>query len=138
MMPQIGDVDDLKEASFMALSSPPSTIEAKRIVDDATSDFAFPRYTSAKRCNANSASGSINKWLKPRLSEGCVIHSFRHSFRDRLRDVDCPTEVIDQLGGWSSSTVGSKYGQGYSLAKLQEWILKIEYNSSPVSDTKTL
>jgi integrase len=107
-------------------------------VDDATSDFAFPRYTSAKRCNANSASGSINKWLKPRLSEGCVIHSFRHSFRDRLRDVDCPTEVIDQLGGWSSSTVGSKYGQGYSLAKLQEWILKIEYNSSPVSDTKTL
>jgi hypothetical protein len=32
-MPQIGDVDDLKEASFMALSSPPSTIEAKRFVD---------------------------------------------------------------------------------------------------------
>ena len=111
---------------------------AKRIVDDATTDFAFPRYTSAKRCNANSASASINKWLKPRLSEGCVIHSFRHSFRDRLRNVDCPTEVIDQLGGWSSSTVGSKYGQGYSLAKLQEWLLKIEYNSSPVFDTKTL
>ena len=111
---------------------------AKRIVDDSTSDFAFPRYTSAKRCNANSASASINKWLKPRLSEGCVIHSFRHSFRDRLRNVDCPTEVIDQLGGWSSSTVGSKYGQGYSLAKLQEWLLKIEYNSSPVFDTKTL
>ena len=111
---------------------------AKRIVDDATTDFAFPRYTSAKRCNANSASASINKWLKPRLSEGCVIHSFRHSFRDRLRNVDCPTEVIDQLGGWSSSTVGSKYGQGYSLAKLQEWLLKIEYNSSPVLDTKTL
>ena len=111
---------------------------AKRIVDDATTDFAFPRYTSAKRCNANSASASINKWLKPRLSEGCAIHSFRHSFRDRLRNVDCPTEVIDQLGGWSSSTVGSKYGQGYSLAKLQEWLLKIEYNSSPVLDTKTL
>ncbi|MDC1116218.1 hypothetical protein OAT37_05685, partial [Alphaproteobacteria bacterium] len=32
-MPQIGDVDDLKEASFMALSSPPSTIKAKRFVD---------------------------------------------------------------------------------------------------------
>ena len=32
-MPQIGDVDDLKEASFMALSSPSSTIEAKRFVD---------------------------------------------------------------------------------------------------------
>jgi len=111
---------------------------AKRIVNGATSDFAFPRYTSAKRCNANSASAAINKWLKPRLPEGCVIHSFRHSFRDRLRNVDCPTEVIDQLGGWSSSTIGSKYGKGYSLAKLHEWLLKIEHNSSPVFDTKTL
>ena len=110
---------------------------AKRIVNSATSDFAFPGYTSAKRCNANSASAAINKWLKPRLPEGCVIHSFRHSFRDRLRNVDCPTEVIDQLGGWSSSTIGSKYGKGYSLAKLHEWLLKIEYNSSPVFDTKT-
>ena len=27
-MPQIGDVDELKNASFMALSSPPSTSEA--------------------------------------------------------------------------------------------------------------
>ena len=27
-MPQIGDVDELKDASFMALSSPPSASEA--------------------------------------------------------------------------------------------------------------
>lgn len=32
-MPQVGDVDELKDASFMAFSSPPSTIEAKRFVD---------------------------------------------------------------------------------------------------------
>ena len=32
-MPKIGDVDELKDASFMALSSPPSTNEAKRFVD---------------------------------------------------------------------------------------------------------
>ena len=32
-MPQVGDVDELKDASFMALSSPPSTNEAKRFVD---------------------------------------------------------------------------------------------------------
>ena len=32
-MPQVGDVDDLKKAGFMALSSPPSTIEAQSFVD---------------------------------------------------------------------------------------------------------
>ena len=32
-MPQVGDVDELKDASFMALSSPPSTNEAKSFVD---------------------------------------------------------------------------------------------------------
>ena len=32
-MPQVGDVDELKNASFMALSSSPSTIEAQRFVD---------------------------------------------------------------------------------------------------------
>ena len=32
-MPQVGDVDELKNASFMAFSSPPNTNEAKRFVD---------------------------------------------------------------------------------------------------------
>jgi integrase len=41
------------------------------------SPYAFPRYTSAKGTNANSASAAINKWLKPRVPEGCVVHSFR-------------------------------------------------------------
>ena len=26
--------------------------------------------------------------------------------RDRLRAVECPKEIIDQIGGWSSSDVG--------------------------------
>jgi len=32
-MPQVGDVDYIKNATFMALSSPPGTIEAKRFVE---------------------------------------------------------------------------------------------------------
>ena len=32
-MPQVGDVDELKNASFMALSAPPGTLEPKRFVD---------------------------------------------------------------------------------------------------------
>lgn len=77
--------------------------------------FAFPRYTSSKKCNANSASAALNKWMKPRLPEGCVIHSFRHSLRDRLRSVKCPSDIIDEIGGWVTAGVGHNYGEGYPL-----------------------
>ena len=59
---------------------------AQRIVDQGN-QFAFPSYTNANKCAANSASSALNKWLKSRVPEGCVIHSFRHSLRDRLRAV---------------------------------------------------
>ena len=49
--------------------------------------FAFPRYTNDHFSNANSASAALNKWLKPFVPENCVIHSFGHSFIDRLRNV---------------------------------------------------
>ena len=60
--------------------------------------FAFPRYTNDYFSNANSASAALNKWLKPFVPEDCVIHSFRHSFRGRLRNVEfeCPFDIIDR------------------------------------------
>ena len=68
---------------------------------------------------------AINKWLKPRVPEGCVIHSFRHSLRDRLRAVQCPSDMIDQIGGWSTAGVGQAYGEGYGLDRKWEWLFKI-------------
>ena len=87
--------------------------------------FAFPRYASLKGCNANSASAALNKWLKEQLTDGYVIHGFRHSFRDRLRAVECPSEIIDQLGGWSFKSVGQGYGKGYELSVLSKWMKQI-------------
>ena len=58
------------------------------------------------------------------VSEGCVVHSFRHSMRDRLRAVECPKEIIDQIGGWSSSDVGESYGEAFPLDKIEEWLVK--------------
>ena len=69
---------------------------AQRIVDQGD-QFAFPSYTNANKCAANSASGALNKWLKSRVPEACVIHSFRHSLRDRLRAVECPPDIADEL-----------------------------------------
>ena len=90
------------------------------------SSYAFPRYCDGKTCNANSASAALNKWLKPRMNEDAVVHSLRHSMRDRLRAVECPSDIIDQIGGWSSSTVGSSYGKGYELPLLAKWMKMME------------
>ena len=81
---------------------------AQRVVTNALGDFAFPRYCNDIALKANSASGSLNKWLSKRVPEGCVVHSFR----DRLREVQCPSDMIDALGGWSTAGVGSRYGSG--------------------------
>ncbi|MEL0326678.1 MAG: recombinase, partial [Burkholderiaceae bacterium] len=87
--------------------------------------FAFPRYCSELKCNANSASAALNKWLKHRLPEGCVIHSFRHSLRDRLRAVECPSDIIDAIGGWTTAGIGHKYGKGHDLLVKQRWMKRL-------------
>ena len=97
---------------------------AHRIVD-AGHSFAFPKYCSEAKCNANSASAALNKWLKPRVPDGCVIHSFRHSLRDRLRVCECPSEIIDQIGGWQAAGIGQCYGKGYELDVLHKWLKMI-------------
>ena len=87
--------------------------------------FLFSNYTNVSKCNANSASAALNKWLKPRVPEGCVVHSFRHALRDRLRSVECPSDISDAIGGWSTSGIGHSYGDGYDLAVKQKWLQKI-------------
>jgi integrase len=87
------------------------------------SDFAFQRYNLTETTNANSASAALNKWLKGIVPEKPIMHGFRHSMRDRLRNVECPTEIADQIGGWSSSSnIGQSYGSGYSLEKTHKWL----------------
>ena len=98
---------------------------ARRVVHHSNTPIAFPRYNDGTLANANSASAALNKWSRPLVSEGCVVHSFRHSMRDRLRAIECPKEIIDQIGGWSSSDVGESYGEGAPLQKLSDWFQKM-------------
>ena len=44
--------------------------------------------------------------------------------RDRLRAVECPSDIVDQIGGWSRSSVGQNYGAGYQLPVLHKWLAK--------------
>jgi integrase len=99
---------------------------AERVVENANSNKAFPTYTDEQVCRADRASAALNKWLKSRIEEeGVVIHSFRHSLRDRLRAVECPADIIDQIGGWKTEGVGQAYGKGYSLEVLHKWMESI-------------
>ena len=77
--------------------------------------YLFPRYVRGGKCNADHASAALNKWLKKDF-DGLTAHCLRHTFRDRLRTVECPLELIDQIGGWRSvSSSGAGYGKGYSI-----------------------
>ena len=96
---------------------------SKRLLEaNNDSIFAFPRYCDERSCKANSASGGLNKWLHQYVPENCVIHSFRHSLRDRLRAVECPSDIVDAIGGWKTSGIGHGYGNGYPLEVVEKWV----------------
>ena len=99
---------------------------SKRILENNNdSIYAFPRYTSHIKTNTNSASAALNKWLKEQLTGDYVIHGFRHSMRDRLRAVECPSDIVDRVGGWITAGVGQSYGKGYPLEVISKWMNKI-------------
>lgn len=82
----------------------------------------FRRYVKNGSLNSNSVSAATNKWLGRYVPDGCSIHGMRHAMRDRLRAVECPSDVVDQIGGWSTAGVGQGYGKGYPLLVLRKWM----------------
>ncbi|NKB58981.1 MAG: tyrosine-type recombinase/integrase [Alphaproteobacteria bacterium] len=80
----------------------------------------FPRYAGK---NA-SASSTINKFLRDNslLPDGCTLYGLRHSFQDRLIEVEAPERIQADLMG--HKTLRPKYGKGPSLEQMHEWLLK--------------
>ena len=100
---------------------------AKRVLKQSlNTPFAIPKYCSEDGHKTNAASAALNKWLRNHAPDGCVVRSFRHSLRERLRTIECPSDIIDQIGGWSTAVVGSSYGNGYTLAVLGSWMQRID------------
>ncbi len=90
-------------------------------------------------------SDSFSKWFgrfldsRPGTWERTCFHSFRHSFRDQLRENDAPHEVAMALGGWSApgrTGVESIYGSGVSPRKLFEVVERISYQGIDFSRIK--
>lgn len=90
----------------------------------ASEQYLYPQYVQNGICSATVASNALGFWMKKEF--GLTSHSLRHTFRDRLRNSNCPLELIDQISGWSSvNNVGSSYGSGFHLDKVREQLLKI-------------
>ncbi|MDZ5448270.1 DUF6538 domain-containing protein [Labrys sp. ZIDIC5] len=60
---------------------------------------------------------------------GVSFHSFRHNFRDALREAGSPIDVTRALGGWArSGGLEERYGQGTRASTLAKWMANISYD----------
>ncbi|MFD2500434.1 DUF6538 domain-containing protein [Rhizorhabdus histidinilytica] len=67
-------------------------------------------------------------------SRKTCFHSFRHVFRDALREARVDRDIALALGGWSrpsgaggSASVSDAYGSGYKIGTLLEAISRVRY-----------
>jgi len=77
---------------------------------------AFPRGFDQYVDNGDTLSATVNKYFEENgmwLSQLHTLYSLRHSFKDRLRNAQCPDELTDELMGHASGK--PKYGDGHGL-----------------------
>lgn len=91
---------------------------------------AFLKYPKgfSHKGNPDSFSGSVNKYLENhglRPSKDHSIYSLRHTFKDKLRDIEAPEEIILELMGHASNS--PRYGRGRRLEDKQRWLEKCAY-----------
>jgi integrase len=76
----------------------------------------------AKPRGNDNASAAANKRLLPWK---LTTHSFRHTLKDRLREVGCPKDIRDAIQGHANGDVAETYGQGHTLRTMHEWLQKV-------------
>lgn len=62
-----------------------------------------------------------------------VFHSFRHGFRDTLRNAGIPVDLADTLMGHANPTMGGRYGRGHTVTALAQAIQKVDYSGLDLS-----
>jgi integrase len=71
-------------------------------------------------------SDRMSRWFNDRFlpktgakTKKTSFHSFRHNFRDALRAIHAPPEVVQGLGGWKAEEgVSAQYGSGLTVDQL--------------------
>ena len=86
----------------------------------------FPRYLD----KGSTLSATLMKHFRTHNqlpSDKHSVYSFRHSFKDRLKSVEAPEELIDEIMG--HKTAKPKYGDGYGLKLKLKYLQAIELGS---------
>lgn len=98
---------------------------AQRAVENAGAQqvHAFPRYIKDGIPNADSASATLNKWMK-QAGIPKTTHELRHTMADRLRNSGAPKDIQEAIGGWGRNAMIDNYGLGYALRMVREAMLK--------------
>ena len=86
-------------------------------------------------------SDPFSKWFgrfrKAALGKECkaTFHSFRHHFRDAMRDAEISIEYVEAVCGWGNGrrSEEKRYGTGPSLQRLREQMEKVKYPSLDLS-----
>ncbi len=59
-----------------------------------------------------------------------MLHSARHTVKDRLRAAQVPLDVQNAILGHAAGSVGESYGVGYPAPVLLEAVSKINYTTT--------
>ena len=89
----------------------------QQAIERASSDFIFPRYVdvASGSIKNDNASAACKKRLITLLGEDTpTSHGFRHTLQTRLRNVECPKELRDELSGWAKD-ISDRYGSPSDL-----------------------
>ncbi len=97
----------------------------------------FPELTAARA--SGYLSDNFSKWFANFLrscgatQQRTSFHSFRHNYRDALREGNISAERVRALGGWSSGRTEDDYGSGLRASTLAREIEKVGYEGLDLS-----
>jgi integrase len=93
--------------------------------------WLFPELTAAKASGYRS--DNLSKWFAHFLEKAGAkaprtsFHSFRHNYRDALREAGISEDRVRALGGWSSGGTENLYGSGFRPSTLAAENEKISF-----------
>jgi Site-specific recombinase XerD len=119
-------VGKTKNATRTVPLSPAAVRYLETITSGITSGTApvFPKYSEGR--GADSASAAMMKRLRTVIDDPKQsAYSLRHRMKDRLRDVDCPTDVQEEIMGHKTQDIARNYGRGYSLEQKRKYLAKV-------------
>lgn len=94
---------------------------------DLSGEWLFPRYLDETRqeFKTTSASNTANNRIRSLLGSKSspTSHSFRHTMQTRLRNVECPEDIREEILGWRSG-ISEHYGSPTDIGIKTKYMLK--------------